>query len=224
MLPCGRFQMMKKILPIYLRRFIRQIIKSIRYWWRQILIKRAVKKNKTLKIILGAAETSQQGWYSTNEQWLDIAKSDDWGKIFNKRYIVKNMVAEHVLEHLNSEDVQSALRNIHKHLIENGRLRIAVPDGYNPSEEYIEHVKVGGCGDDAEDHKQLFNRDSISKLLKEAGFEQVLIIEGYDAEGKLTVKEWGEQNGYIRRSRQNLEEHNWSFPDACTSLIVDAIK
>lgn len=216
--------MIKKILPIAVRRLIRLVVKSIRYRWRLILIRRAIKKNDTLKIILGAAETSQQGWYSTNEQWLDIAKSDDWDRIFNNRHIVTNMVAEHVFEHLTTEDVRSALGNIRKHLIEGGRLRIAVPDGYNPSAEYIEHVKVAGCGDDAADHKQLFNIDTISEFLKDAGFQQVQIIEGYDAGGNLIAKEWGKQDGYIRRSRQNPREHNWSFPDACTSLIVDALK
>ena len=121
-------------------------------------------------------------------------------------------------------ETHKALCNICRHLNDGGQIRIAVPDGYNPSEEYIEHVRVGGRGDDAADHKQLFDQDSLKKYLMDAGLRSIEVVEGYDKDGFLTSNSWSSENGYIRRSRQNGDSVDWGFPDASTSLIVDAWK
>ena len=110
-----------------------------------------------------------------------------------------------------------------KHLVVGGRIRIAVPDGFNPNPDYIRHVSVNGIGDDATDHKQLLNFDTLSDMLIRSGCD-IEHIEGYQSNGKLLVKKWSLSDGFIRRSRQNKTDNSWNFPDASTSLIVDGIK
>ena len=217
-------RMAKGFLPASLRRMIRGVIKKIRYRFRLYKIKSAIRKSNGLKIIVGAAESHQKGWFSTNEQWLDITKEIDWIRLFRDKMILTHVVAEHVFEHLTPNETHKALCNICRHLNVGGRIRIAVPDGYNPSEEYIEHVRVGGRGDDAADHKQLLDQDSLKKYLMDAGLSSIEVVEGYDKDGFLTSNSWSSENGYIRRSRQNGDSVDWGFPDASTSLIVDAWK
>lgn len=172
---------------------------------------------------MGAAETWQAGWYSTNEQWFDITNKEDWDALFKGQRKLTHVVAEHVFEHLTPQGAQQAVENILRHLVDGGRLRIAVPDGSNPNADYIEHVKIGGIGDDAADHKQLYTSDSLIDLLEKAGLKAVL-VEGYDDAGRLVQNTWDEQDGFIRRSRQNAgQDKPWTFPDADTSLIVDGV-
>ena len=72
------------------------------------------KQGRANKIIVGAAETHQSGWHSTNEQWLDITKRKDWEKIFENKGRIKSIVAEHVFEHLTEEESKTALALILK--------------------------------------------------------------------------------------------------------------
>ena len=116
-----------------------------------------------------------------------------------------------------------ALRNIVNHLIMGGRIRIAVPDGYNPNQDYIENVCISGIGDDAKDHKQLLNVQKLTDMMIQSGFD-VEHIEGYQSDGQLIKKDWSSVNGFIRRSRKNKPDNSWNFPDASTSLILDGVK
>lgn len=176
-----------------------------------------------MKIIVGAAETHQKGWLATNEQWLDITKEEDWYRYFKDEKRISHIVAEHVFEHLTLEEAKAALVNMSKRLTHDGRIRIAVPDGYNPDKVYIEHVDIGGVGDDASDHKQLLNIDIIRKIMLDCELTPNH-IEGYTRDGQLVQQIWLAQDGFIQRSRQNKLVKKWQFPDAATSLIVDGMK
>ncbi|WP_443645031.1 methyltransferase domain-containing protein [Candidatus Ponderosibacter sp. Uisw_141_02] len=219
--------MIKRILKLFLPQFIRQwlvaIRKRIRYTVRKYILKAEIRKSTPLKIIVGAAETHQQGWLSTNEQWLDITSEEQWYSFFGDQQLISHIVAEHVFEHLTQEGAIAALESMRKRLVPGGKIRIAVPDGYNPKPEYIRHVGIGGIGDDASDHKQLLNADSLSKLMIAAGLT-VQHIEGYTKDGELITNQWHADDGFIRRSRQNMSKESWNFPDAATSLIVDGSK
>lgn len=179
-----------------------------------------------MKIIIGAAETWQKGWYATNEQWLDVAKESDWDNIFRNKKNLTNIVAEHVFEHLTHEECQIALKQIFNHMDAGGQIRIAVPDGYHPDPEYLRHVQVSGAGADAADHKQLLTVDMLFELLRNAGFTP-RHIEGYTSNGDLIEKKYSIEDGYINRSRANKrgipEADGWSFVDSRTSLIVDGV-
>lgn len=217
---------LKKILPRPLKKLARSLIKLVKYRYRRHAIKKPVKQGEKIKIIIGAAETYRHGWYPTNEQWLDITKYSDWKAVFNGKKILTHVVAEHVFEHLTLDESKKALNCIYEYLTEQGRIRIAVPDGYNPDPTYIKHVGINGIGDDADDHKQLLNVDTLMALLQDAGFKPAH-IEGYDHKGQLVQKSYSVEDGFIMRSRANptnVKNNPWNFPDSNTSLIVDGIK
>ncbi len=218
--------LLRKILPVWIKKRIRALIKFVKYSYRYHKIKRAVRAGDVIKIIVGAAETYQPGWLSTNEQWLDITKPQDWRKVFQGKRILSHVVAEHVFEHLTYEEAQTALALINEHLIDGGRVRIAVPDGFNPDETYLKHVGINGIGDDAADHKQLLNAEILEELIRQAGFEAAH-LEGYRQDGMLVQIPYKQEDGFILRSRANADMQDsslWDFPDADTSLIVDGLK
>lgn len=212
----------KFYIPVAVKQPVRNCIKYIKYHLRFLSIVSAVKNDKEMKIIVGAAETYQKNWYSTNEQWLDITNPLDWKNVFKSKKILTNVIAEHVFEHLSYESADTAIKCISNHLLPGGKLRIAVPDGYHPDQDYLKHIGINGIGADAHDHKQLLNADSLSSLLTKNGFSTVL-IEGYDVNGKLIQVPWDSNDGFVLRSRQNKPSKKWGFPDAETSLIVDGV-
>ena len=213
----------KAVLPRPLRERLFLARKKIRYSLRKYILKTATKGNAPLKIIVGAAETHQSGWLGTNEQWLDITKETDWIHFFGHEKRISNIVADRVFEHLTSEEASIALDHMSKRLTDNGRIRIAVPDGCNPDKAYIRHVEIAGVGDDAGDHKQLLNLNTLSALINKAGLVPPH-VEGFTKEGRLIQKSWFAEDGFIRRSRQNKSQEQWQFPDAATSLIVNGVK
>ena len=220
------FAALKRLLPVRLKAAARRAVKLVKYRWRRHRIAGAISRGEQLKIIVGAAETHQDGWYSTNEDWLDIAKAEDWRAVFKGKRILTNVLAEHVFEHLTREECRTALAHINRHMETGGRIRAAVPDGNHPDGDYLRHVGIGGIGDDACDHKQLLTVDSLCTLMDEAGFAP-FHVEGYDATGMLIREPWSAEDGFVQRSRANAtpeSRRRWSFIDADTSLIVDGVK
>jgi len=216
----------KKILPTPVKKQIRSAIKWGKYNYRKQAIKTPIANNEVIKVIVGAAETKQNGWYSTNEQWLDITKEADWQGVFQGKPLLSHVVAEHVFEHLTKEQCAEAFRLIFAHLIDEGRVRIAVPDGYNQDPVYLKHVGIKGIGDDAADHKQLLNADTLMAFMEKAGFE-TQHIEGYTKDGELVQAPYKTEDGFIMRSRAKgavQDNSPWAFPDSNTSLIVDGVK
>lgn len=221
-------QALKKILPTPVKRLLRRGVKAVRYNARRLIVARAVANGQPMRVILGAAETFQPGWYSTNESWLDITNPNHWRAVFGGRKLLTHAVAEHVFEHLTHAECAQALQLIHDHLRPQGRLRIAVPDGYHPDPTYLRHVGINGIGDDAADHKQLLTVDILADLLRAAGFTPHH-LEGYRADGTLVQAPYNPDDGLIRRSRafhiRNPQDlRPWAFVDAETSLIVDGVK
>jgi predicted SAM-dependent methyltransferase len=216
----------KLLLPSKARFILRQFQKSIAYKLRRQQIKIPITLRIPVKVILGAAMTHQVGWYSTNQQWLDIRSIRDWKQVFQGKVLITNALAEHVFEHLTKEETQQALKLLRSHMLPGARIRIAVPDGYNPDLTYIRHVGVAGIGADAGDHKQLLNADKLCCYLKEAGFEAEM-LEGYLSNGELVQKFIDPSLGMVIRSRSNSKTMEgmagWDFKDANTSLIVDGI-
>lgn len=216
----------KRLLPRWFKALVRRAVKFFKYRYRRFAISRPVSRGEKIRIIAGAAETFQDGWYSTNEQWLDVTDPVDWRRVFHGRRLITHVVAEHVFEHLTYDECRKALVNISSHMVDGGRARIAVPDGYHPDENYLRHVGINGIGADAADHKQLLNVDVLFKLFREAGFVPTH-LEGYDSEGNLVRNSYSTDDGFIQRSRVNASpdsRNRWGFVDADTSLIVDGVK
>ena len=105
------------------------------------------------------------------------------------------------------------------YLSDDGCIRIAIPDGYHPDASYIEHVRPGGIGVGADDHKVLYTCDSISNLLSAQGYDFEL-LEFFDAEGQFHQVEWQAEDGFVQRSSQH-DKRNVNGELAYTSLIVD---
>lgn len=215
----------KKALPAPVKKQARNTIKLVKYGYRRHKIQGPISRDEPIKIIVGAAETWQAGWYSTNEQWLDITRRADWDSVFKGKQLITHIVAEHVFEHLTHEEAQETLRCMYDYLMPGGRVRIAVPDGYNPDPVYLKHVGICGIGDDAADHKQLLNADVLMKLFEDAGFDATH-VEGFTKDGAVVQESYSTKDGFITRSRSNpdVAKMPWDFPDAGTSLIVDGVK
>ena len=218
-------RIVRACLPYAIRQILHRIYKALLYTWRKWVIKWPVLLSRPIKVIIGAAKTRQDGWYSTNEQWLDITNPADWDAAFKNKPLLTHIVAEHVFEHLTHDEAQTALQCAYRYSLSGGRIRIAVPDGYNQNPEYQRHVGINGLGDDAADHKQLLNCDILGNLLEKSGFKTQL-VEGYNRDGILTTTPYDIHDGFIRRSRQNTAQRaeTWDFPDAQTSLIMDGTK
>jgi predicted SAM-dependent methyltransferase len=179
-----------------------------------IKLKESTKHEK--KIILGAGGDFYKGFQQTDKLYLDIEKPEVWERRF-KDGDIDNLLAEHVWEHL--DDDVTATEMCFKYLKEGGVLRLAVPDGYNPDMEYIDFVSPGGSGGGADDHKRLYDIDSLTDLLQNAGFV-VTPLEYYDSEGNFHNTDYVEENGKIKRSFKNPNAQK----NENKSLIVDAIK
>ncbi len=185
-------------------------------------IKNAIRRSRTnLKIIVGSAATKQDGWISTNYPLLDLTNASTFAALFDAGS-VSNILAEHVWEHLSLEDGAKACRNCFQYLKRGGVLRIAVPDGFHPDAAYIAHVRPGGCGPGADDHKVLYNYQTLSTLLEKAGFK-IRILEWFDEQGSFHQEDWSTEGGLVVRSTR-FDPRNKVNHTAYTSLIIDAGK
>lgn len=215
---------LKLAVPRGMRRGFRQIQKAVVYFSRRQIIRIPIAAGSPIKIIVGAALTHQEGWYSTNEQWLDITREGDWRRVFRGKASLTHVLAEHVFEHLTPDQTIQALRLVASHMRAGGRIRIAVPDGYHPDPTYLRHVGIAGIGADAADHKQLLNCDSLMQCLLDAGFLPEM-KEGYRRSGELVQTFLDPADGLVIRSRGNAQtmagRAGWDFVDANTSLVVD---
>lgn len=183
----------------------------------------AVRRNKeSLKVIVGSASLTQQGWISTNYPLLDLGDEETFKRMFGSAGAVHRFMAEHVWEHLTAQQARLAAANCYKYLTKGGTLRIAVPDGLHPDAQYIEQVRPGGSGPGADDHKILYDYRTLSGLLIEAGFT-VELLEWFDEIGQFHGKDWNSDDGIIRRSSR-FDPRNHDCPLSYTSLIVDAVK
>lgn len=202
----------RKLKPLYLKLDLGQEKKKF---------KKTLSAYDNFKIVVGSSGIFEEGWIPSEIEVLNLLKGDNWLNFFEPASI-SHILAEHVWEHLSQDDGVIAAQTCFRFLKPQGRLRIAVPDGYHSDPDYIDYVKVGGIGDGADDHKILYNYQSLSLMLKRVGF-QVDILEFFDEGGNFHHKDWDIEDGFIHRSlkydRRNIGGH-----PHYTSLIIDAIK
>lgn len=172
-------------------------------------------------LVVGAGRTGYEGWISTNIDSLNLLDSADWKSTVGDIRLDR-VLAEHVWEHLSPDDGITALRNVADHLKPGGRVRIAVPDGHHPDADYIAHVKPGGIGPGADDHKILYTSEILESAMREAGLEPE-VLEHWDAAGKFHAKEWDPADGKVVRSLK-FDSRNAGGALKYTSLIVDGVK
>jgi len=177
--------------------------------------------NINIKLIIGAGGVAHRGWIATDINTLNIINVNGWGRLFPP-LSVSAILAEHVFEHLSFDEASKAFENCFYYLKHSGYIRIAVPDGLNPSTEYIQRVMPGGVGPGAKDHKVLYDYNTLAKLLEAQGFE-VILLEYYDEKGNFQYHEWDPEMGFISRSKR-FDPRNQSGSFLYSSLIVDAVK
>lgn len=175
-----------------------------------------------LRIIIGSSGVYQENWTPLDQEQLDLLEEKDWERVFGNRY-VDAFLAEHVWEHLSVDDGLYALKKCYDVLKKGGYIRIAVPDGYHNEQNYVEAVKPGGTGEGSDTHKVLYNVDSLSDLLKKAGFRKIIALEYFDREGLFHKNSWLPEQGMIHRSIQ-FDDRNANGKPNFTSLIIDAYK
>ena len=196
---------------------IKKYIKSKLF---KIEVKKA-RKNNVIKLIIGAGGTNYEGWLATDIHILNILQEDNWSKYFTHNEI-DNILAEHVLEHLNEEQITLALKIIYQYLKPGGCFRIAVPDGFHKDKNYVDMIKPGGYGLGSDDHKVLCNYKMMKKILNDVGYK-VELLEYWDETGIFHKNKLTQENGYIQRSSEN-DSRNTNGELNYTSLIIDAKK
>ena len=178
-------------------------------------------RGEPCKIIVAAAGRVRKGWISTDQSSLDLLNPEKWQRFFEKG-AVQAISAEHVWEHLTPAQGLAAAKTCFSYLAPAGVLRIAVPDGYHPSPNYIAYVDINGTGPSANDHKILYNWQSLTALLEKVGFK-VTLLEHFDSSGEFHYVPWNPEDGYIYRSKRFMRQDP-SLGFDYTSLIVDAVK
>lgn len=177
-----------------------------------------------MKVIIGAGNTSQEGWISTNEDQLNLLDSNSFNSFFchNK---ASAMVAEHVWEHLTYEEAKTAAVICFNYLEDGGYIRVAVPDGYFQDEDYLKLVGIGGPGPidhPAYSHKVLYNYKKLVEIFKSAGFS-ISLLEFCDENGVFHYKYWNPIDGKIGRSLR-FDTRNSVGKLGMPSIIIDAHK
>ena len=74
------------------------------------------EKNSIKRVIIGAGNTSYEGWLATQEEELNLLNIEDYYKLFGEEESVDAFLAEHVFEHLSYEEGVKAGKNIYKFL------------------------------------------------------------------------------------------------------------
>ena len=181
-------------------------------------VEQLLQSGQPLKIIIGAGITRFDGWVATDIPAFDILKHGHWAELFQPNSIDR-MLAEHVFEHLTPHQFQDFLRIARIYLSDEGCIRVAIPDGYHPDSDYIEHVRPGGIGVGADDHKVLYTCDSMADILSAQGYDYQF-LEYFDANGQFHRIDWQTEDGFIQRSSQ-YDKRNADGKLVYTSLIVD---
>lgn len=180
-----------------------------------------------MKVIVGAGGTTQPGWLSLEESDLDITSPEQWARLFAPNSL-DAILAEHVWEHLTIDEGLKAARNCYQYLKRGGTLRIAVPDGFHPSELYRQWC-APGTGYNGDDHKVFYNYQSLCWLLESAGFA-CRPREFFDLNGTLFSDFVSDGNGHIERTSQTYPYSlkgsvlGFLLGTSYTSLIVDGVK
>ena len=202
------------------------MIAKIKQYFKARNLKNKLASSSSKKLNIGSgpdgATKEYQEWVCIDKEILDITDEQNWLNFVGRKSTLDNILAEHVWEHLTDKDTLLANRNCFEFLKPGGRLRIAVPDGFNIDKEYIENVKPGGLGVGSDDHKILYTYKTMVDKLSSVGFE-VLPVEYWNEKGEYIANDWQEKEGFIKRSKK-YDPRNQSGKLGYTSLIVDAIK
>lgn len=203
------------------RRVARRVVRlatprRVRATWTRWRIRRAQPR----RVVLGASGIAPQGWVPTEEDALNLLHRSDW-RIFED-YPADAFLAEHVWEHLTLEEGEVAARHCHGALRTGGYVRVAVPDGGKPDQDWRAAVKPGGHGAGADDHRVLYTVETLTEIFERVGFV-VEPLEYHDGSGRFHAHPWDPADGMIHRSLR-FDPRNRPGDVAAPSIILDAHK
>lgn len=178
-------------------------------------------KNGPVKLGIGSGPIQQEGWLSSDVDSLDVRSRAAWKAVFGK-YRADAVLAEHIFEHLSEEEGRVAFANCFSFMEAGGHLRIAVPDGNHGDPDYIDHVRPGGTGLGADDHRILYTRELLEEMLQSVGF-RTYALEYWEKDGGFVHIPWDDDDGRVRRSFHHDPRNEDGKPNY-TSLIVDGVK
>lgn len=204
---------------------MRALTRLLRKPFRQTILaaklRKRIQEASDLRIMIGASGTELDGWIPTEQSLVDLLAPQTWERFFQTGSL-DAIIAEHVWEHLTTEQGLIAAQTCFQFLKEDGYLRVAVPDGNHPSPEYIDSVRPGGSGAGADDHKVLYTYQTFGDLFRNAGFD-VRLIEYFDESGEFRTAQWDVEKGLVRRTLL-FDERNKDGQYGYTSIFIDAIK
>jgi predicted SAM-dependent methyltransferase len=206
-----------KIVSFYdMVRLGRPLKKRVEHVYRGLSLRHAIRRGP-LRVVIGASGVFEPGWIPTNADQINLLRPDSWNSYFKPESIAA-LLAEHVWEHLTLEQGKIAAAICYRYLKPGGYLRIAVPDGLFPCEEYREYIKIGGVGGGGEvgGHKVVYTYRTLQETLESAGLT-VNLLEYHDELGNLHFNEWLPQDGMIHRSKRFDSR-------GAVSIIADARK
>jgi predicted SAM-dependent methyltransferase len=201
--------------------YIRNIRKTVVSYWGLLRLSMLLKLDNPIYVAVGAAGIRDTGWIDTEIEYLNIINEKHWKRVF-KENSIDALLAEHVWEHLTLEEGSMAARYCYKYLKPGGYLRTAVPDGFHPNPEYIDHVRVLGTEGRDQGHKVLYNYITFSHLFEAVGFKAHL-LEYFDSKHRFYFEDWSPAKGLIRRSKR-FDRRNSDHQLNYTSIIIDAQK
>jgi predicted SAM-dependent methyltransferase len=169
--------------------------------------------------MVGAPNSIHEDWLLTDYATLNALEPADWANIFDSATISR-VFAEHVVEHWTTDGLRVFLTILKRYLDRSGNVRIAVPDGFHPDPAYIEQVKPGGTGPGADDHKVLYNYQTLTKIFVDEKWDCEL-LEYFDEEHGFHSRPWDRANGFVERAALT-DPRNEQRPLTYTSLILDA--
>lgn len=177
-----------------------------------------------LRVILGAGETTQDGWISTQEHELNLLSPEDFQRMFGSA-AVDAFLAEHVWEHMTEDEGRQAAANCYAALKPGGYIRCAVPDLNFHNEAYQKLVQVGGPGPadhPAASHKIVYDYRLLTSVFEDAGFD-VTLHEYCDERGAFHYTWWNPDDGKVGRSYR-FDTRNSADQLGMVSIILDARK
>jgi predicted SAM-dependent methyltransferase len=187
----------------------------------------------SVKVIVGAGNTNQEGWTSLQHRDLDIRNESNWARLCYPDSL-DAVLSEHVIEHLTLPEVGATARNVRKFLKSGGQWRIAVPDGFHSCSNYLNWVAPNSPGErflanfrqpDEPNHKVLWNYRMLSDFLTRHGFA-VVFREWFDEQGYFHQTSWSDSEGRIwRRYGSDCSKFlSVAIGAPYTSLVIDAVK
>lgn len=192
----------------------KQLMRKRQQW----KLRKEINAAKPLRVMLGAGPIRTDGWFQTDKEILDVTSPEDWSVLFAPGSI-DSLLSEHMLEHLSEDEARTALSECYRYLKPKGLFRLAVPDGNRRDPRYVKEVAPPADG-----HKMLYTIDSLTAMLRSAGFATTP-LEYFDAQEQFHAFTWDQNEGMIMRSvrfdtQQEFQRDGLFY----TSLIVDARK